>query len=225
MAVGVKICGLSTPATIDVAVDAGADFVGLVFFPPSPRYVSLDAAAKLADRARGKSQIVALSVDADDAVLDAISAKVRPDWFQLHGQETPERVEAIRARYGKPVIKAIKVAQASDVARADGYVDVADMLLYDAKAPRDAILPGGNGAVFDWALLRAAPRVPPMMLAGGLNAGNMAEAIRVAAPDMVDVSSGVESAPGVKDPQMIRQVIAAVRQAANRDEVRTDSGA
>ena len=210
----VKICGLSTPETVDQAVAAGADFIGLVFFPKSPRNVSLPQAAALAARARGKSRIVALVVNADDALLTAIARTVDPDFIQAHGSETPERVAEIGRLTGKPVIKAIQVKDAGDIASGVDYSRVASLILYDAKAPETlgSALPGGNGHAFDWGLLEGARR-PAFMLAGGLNTENVAEAIRVTGAPVVDVSSGVESAPGVKDIGLIRKFIEAAKAA------------
>ena len=210
----VKICGLSTPETVDQAVAAGADFIGLVFFPKSPRNVSLPQAAALAARARGKSRIVALVVNADDALLTAIARTVDPDFIQAHGSERPERVAEIGRLTGKPVIKAIQVKDAGDIASGVDYSRVASLILYDAKAPETlgSALPGGNGHAFDWGLLEGARR-PAFMLAGGLNPENVAEAIRVTGAPVVDVSSGVESAPGVKDIGLIRKFIEAAKAA------------
>ena len=210
----VKICGLSTPETVDQAVAAGADFIGLVFFPKSPRNVSLPQAAALAARARGKSRIVALVVNADDALLTAIARTVDPDFIQAHGSETPERVAEIGRLTGKPVIKAIQVKDAGDIATGVDYSRVASLILYDSKAPETlgSALPGGNGHAFDWGLLEGARR-PAFMLAGGLNPENVAEAIRVTGAPVVDVSSGVESAPGVKDIGLIRKFIEAAKAA------------
>ena len=210
----VKICGLSTPETVDQAVAAGADFIGLVFFPKSPRNVTLPKAAALAARARGKSRIVALVVNADDALLTAIARTVDPDFIQAHGSETPERVAEIGRLTGKPVIKAIQVKDAGDIASGVDYSRVASLILYDAKAPETlgSALPGGNGHAFDWGLLEGARR-PAFMLAGGLNPENVAEAIRVTGAPVVDVSSGVESAPGVKDIGLIRKFIEAAKAA------------
>jgi phosphoribosylanthranilate isomerase len=208
MAVEVKICGLKTTAILDVALDARADYVGLVFFSRSPRNVVLADAAMLADRARGRSQIVALVVDADDAAIDAITTQVRPDWLQLHGSETPARVAAIKVRTGTNIIKAIKVAAARDVATALEFT-AADLILFDAKAPPAlaGALPGGNGLSFDWATLADVKDRVRYMLSGGLHPGNVAEAIRATGCTAVDVSSGVESAPGEKDANLIRQFI------------------
>ena len=214
MSVEVKICGLSTPETVDAAVAAGADLIGLVFFPKSPRNVSLEQARELADRARGRAKIVTLVVDADDALLRAIAAGVDPDLIQAHGSETPERIAEIGRITGKPVIKAIRVKDQSDIAAAADYSTVASLILYDAKAPETLgnALPGGNGHAFDWGLLEGERR-PAFMLAGGLNPENVAEAIRVTGAPVVDVSSGVESAPGIKDIGLIRKFIEAAKSA------------
>ncbi|WP_373502699.1 phosphoribosylanthranilate isomerase [Aestuariivirga sp.] len=215
MPVEVKICGLSTPETVDAAISAGADLIGLVFFPKSPRNVTLAQAAALAARARGKARIVALVVDADDALLNSIAAEVAPDVIQAHGSETPERIAEIARLTGKPVIKAIRVKDASDIAAASAFSSVANLILYDAKAPETlgSSLPGGNGHAFDWGLLDGANR-PAFMLAGGLDADNVAEAIRITGAPVVDVSSGVESAPGVKDVHLIRKFIEAAKSAS-----------
>ena len=214
MSVEVKICGLSTPETVDAAVAAGAELIGLVFFPKSPRNVSLEQARQLADRARGRAKIVTLVVDADDALLRAIAATVDPDLIQAHGAETPERIAEIGRITGKPVIKAIRVKDQSDIAAAADYSTVASLILYDAKAPETLgnALPGGNGHAFDWGLLEGERR-PAFMLAGGLNPENVAEAIRVTGAPVVDVSSGVESAPGIKDIGLIRKFIEAAKSA------------
>lgn len=210
--VKVKICGLSTPETMDAALGAGADFVGLVFYAKSPRNVSLEQAAILADRARGRAKIVALIVDAEDATLSVINTGVKPDYFQAHGAETPERVSEIVVLTGKPVIKAIKVAEPADIATAAEYAGKAAFILYDAKAPETLAnaLPGGNGIAFDWQLLAKAK---DFMLSGGLNPENVAQAIAATSAPMVDVSSGVESAPGRKDLNLIRKFIEAARAA------------
>jgi phosphoribosylanthranilate isomerase len=200
----VKICGLSTSETMIAALEAGADFVGLVFFAQSPRNVSLGQAATLADLARGRADIVTLVVDADDETLRQIVENVRPDFIQAHGKETPERIRAIKDLTGSSVIKAAAVATVADVTAAQAYDGVVDLMLYDAKAAPGA-LPGGNGLAFDWTILKAAPK--PFMLAGGLMPENVAEAIRVTGAPMVDVSSGVESAPGIKDPARIAKFI------------------
>jgi len=209
----IKICGLSTPGALATALDAGADFVGFVNFTRSPRHVEPDAAAVLADVARGRAKIVCLTVDAPDTLLDEIVAKVRPDFLQLHGRETPERVAEIVRRQNIPAIKAVKVAAAADVALAEHYRGIAAFVLYDAKVDEAAagLLPGGNGVAFDWRLLAGVAAQGPFMLSGGLNAGNVAEAVRLTSAAMVDVSSGVESAPGVKDNEKIRDFVKAAR--------------
>jgi phosphoribosylanthranilate isomerase len=212
MSAQVKICGLSTPDTMEAALAHGADYVGLNFFPASPRYVTPAKAASLAAVARGRTKIVALVVDADDALLRDIADAMKPDYFQLHGSETPERVSAIKALTGKPVIKVIKVGGPEDVSQATDFVDVADMILFDTKAPATLknALPGGNGIPFDWSLLEGKRG---FMLSGGLNPANVAEAIRVTGAPMVDVSSGVESAPGKKDINLIAKFIEAAKAA------------
>ncbi|MBL8791286.1 MAG: phosphoribosylanthranilate isomerase [Rhizobiales bacterium] len=213
MTVAVKICGLSTAETLAAALAAGADYVGFVFFPKSPRNVTPAQAASLAAMARGRARIVALTVDADDALLREIAREVKPDLIQAHGAETPERIAAIRAVTGVGVIKALKVAGAADIAAARDYAAVADLVLFDAKAPaslKDA-LPGGNGLSFDWSLLSDGKGGHRFMLSGGLTPENVAEAIRVTGAGMVDVSSGVESSPGNKDIARIRKFIEAVR--------------
>lgn len=214
MPVDVKICGLSTPKSVEAAIAAGADLVGFVFFAKSPRNVNLQRAASLAALARGRAKIVALVVDADDATLLAIIAAVNPDLIQAHGSETPQRIAAIKTLTGKPVIKAIPVKDAADIARAAPYAGIADLILYDSKAPETlaGALPGGNGLAFDWALLGSAQSAG-FMLAGGLTPDNVAEAIRVTGAPIVDVSSGVESTPGVKDLGAIRKFIEAAKSA------------
>lgn len=214
MAVDVKICGLSTAETVAAALDAGADLIGFAFFPKSPRNVSAEKAAELAALARGRARIVALIVDADDAAITHINETLSPDLFQAQGSETPARIAAIGQLTGKPVIKAIKVSDTSDIAAAQAYANVAGLILYDAKAPETlaGALPGGNGLAFDWSLL-GSRNASSFILAGGLNPGNVAEAIRVTGASIVDVSSGVESAPGVKDIGLIRKFIEAAKQA------------
>jgi phosphoribosylanthranilate isomerase len=199
---------------VDAAVEAGADMIGLVFFPRSPRNVTLSQAAALAARARGKARIVTLVVDADDALLKDITAKVDPDLIQAHGTESPERIAEIGRLTGKPVIKAIRVKDDADIAAAADFSRVASLILYDAKAPETlgSHLPGGNGHAFDWGLLEGTSR-PAFMLAGGLTPENVAEAIRVTGAPVVDVSSGVETAPGVKDISLIRKFIEAAKAA------------
>jgi phosphoribosylanthranilate isomerase len=210
--VDVKICGLSTLETVAAALDAGADLVGFVFYPPSPRNVTPDRAADLARIARGRAKIVALIVDAEDASIMEIEDALSPDFYQAHGSETPERIKIIAAMTGKPVIKAIKVKDANDVASSAAYSDSAALILYDAKAPEAlaGALPGGNGLPFDWSLL-GVEGSGGFMLSGGLNPGNVAEAIRITGAPIVDVSSGVELAPGVKDAVLIRKFIEAAK--------------
>ncbi len=212
MSVEVKICGLSTPETVEAAIAAGADLIGFVFFPKSPRNVTLEQASGLAALARGRAKSVALVVDADDQLLSAIARHVQPDFIQAHGSETPERVAEIERLTGKPVIKAIRVKDAGDIAAAAAFSTVASLILYDAKAPETlgSALPGGNGHAFDWGLLEGDSR-PAFMLAGGLTPGNVAEAIQVTGAPMVDVSSGVETAPGLKDEALIRKFIEAAK--------------
>jgi phosphoribosylanthranilate isomerase len=213
MALLVKICGLRTPDALDVALDAGADMVGFVFFPPSPRHLGIEAARALGARVHGRAQKVALSVDASDADLDLLVDALQPDLLQLHGKETPERVVAVRARFRLPVMKALPIATGADLAPIRVYETVADRLLFDARAPREATRPGGLGTPFDWHLLEGLKPAVPFMLSGGLDAGNVAEALQITRAPAVDVSSGVERAPGEKDPQKIREFIAAVRSA------------
>jgi phosphoribosylanthranilate isomerase len=207
----VKICGLSSPDHVDIAVKAGADMVGLVFFDASPRNVTCEAGAALAEHARGRARIVALSVDADDDRLAAIVAALHPDLLQLHGRETPERVAAIRDRFGVPCMKAIGVADASDLARVAEYRAVCERVLLDGKPPREANRPGGLGAAFDWTILAGFDFGPAWMLSGGLDANNVTAALAATGAPGVDVSSGVESAPGEKDTGLIEAFVAAVR--------------
>ncbi len=212
----VKICGLSTPATLDVALDAGADMVGFVFFPKSPRHVDWATARALSRQARGRAKIVALSVDADDDTLRRIVEALSPDLFQLHGRESPQRVKEIGALWARPTMKAIGVAARADFVAAEPYQAVADFLLIDAKPPSDAALPGGNGRPFDWGLARDFHSRRPWLLSGGLDPSTVGPAIAESGARGVDVSSGVESAPGVKDPARIRAFIAAARGAFAR---------
>lgn len=209
----VKICGLTDAATVDAALDAGADLIGFVFFPRSPRNLAPAAAAALAERARGRAQIVALTVDADDALLAAIVAALEPDLLQLHGRESPARVRAIAAACRRQTIKAIGVAAHGDLGAAAPYETAADHLLIDAKPPKTAVLPGGNGVAFDWRLTHGFAPACPWLLSGGLDPGNVAEAIAASGARGVDVSSGVESAPGVKDTEKLRAFVAAARRA------------
>ena len=210
----VKICGLSTADTVEAAIAAGASFVGLVFYPKSPRNVSLERAQALADQARGRAKVVALTVDADDTLIDEIAVQVAPDLFQAHGGESAERVGEI-SRRGIPVIKAVKIGSPGDVEAGDRYDGIASYIMYDAKVPESFInaLPGGNGIAFDWSLLRGSRRDRRFILSGGLTPENVDEAIRVSRAAIVDVSSGVESAPGIKDVSLIRKFIEAAKSA------------
>lgn len=210
-AVAVKICGLTTAQAVSDAVEAGARYVGFVFFPRSPRHVGLADAARLARAVPAGVAKVALTVDADDAFLDTLLTDVPIDMLQLHGHESPDRVQAIRTRYGLSVMKAIGVANAADLVQLDRYAQVADQLLVDAKPPKDAVLPGGNGLAFDWRLMTGRDWSKPWMLAGGLTPENVAEAVRLTGVRQVDVSSGVESALGLKDPARINAFIRAAQ--------------
>jgi phosphoribosylanthranilate isomerase len=211
MSLIVKICGLSTPETLDVAVDAGADMVGFVFFPPSPRHLGLDTARALGKHVRRRAVKVALTVDADDATLADIVEALQPDILQLHGRETVARLRDIKQKFGLQVMKALAVETAADLASLPLYAAAADRILFDARAPKEATRPGGLGAVFDWHVLENLDLKLPFMVSGGLNAGNVAEAVRVTRAGGVDVSSGVERAAGIKDPEMIRGFIRAAR--------------
>lgn len=213
MALTIKICGLRTPETLDVAIESGADQVGFVFFPPSPRSLGIEAARLLGARAQGRVQKVALTVDASNDAIATIVAALKPDMLQLHGNETPERVAVVRSRFGLPVMKALPIATRADLSPIREYDKVADRLLFDARAPQDATRPGGLGKTFDWTLLAGLKTGVPYMLSGGLDAGNVAEALRITRAPGVDVSSGVERAPGEKDPDKIRAFIRAARAA------------
>jgi phosphoribosylanthranilate isomerase len=215
MGLTVKICGLKTHEALEVALDAGADFVGFVFFPPSPRNVEPEAARALGRQAAGRAGKVALTVDAEDPLFEQIVATLAPDLLQLHGKEPPQRVAAVKARFGIPVMKAIAVEAAADLAAVDRYIAVADRLLFDARAPREATRPGGLGRPFDWQLLRALDPGIPFMLSGGLDAGNVAQALSITRAPGVDVSSGVERVPGEKDLDKIRAFVRAARQASS----------
>ncbi|MBV9556890.1 MAG: phosphoribosylanthranilate isomerase [Pseudolabrys sp.] len=209
----VKICGLRTPEALDVALESGADQVGFVFFPPSPRNLGLEAARVLGQRVGGRAGKVALTVDANDETLHGIVDALKPDMLQLHGKETPERVAAIRSRFHLPVMKALPIAQKSDLSPIRLYANVADRLLFDARAPQDATRPGGLGTPFDWTLLQGIDPKIKFLLSGGLDAANVAQAVAITRASGVDVSSGVESAPGVKDAEKIRAFIRAARAA------------
>jgi phosphoribosylanthranilate isomerase len=207
MSTKVKICGLKTETALEVALDGGADYVGLVFFPPSPRYLTLARAAAMAAKVRGRAKVVALLVDPDDTLIADVVAAAAPDILQLHGQETQERVAQIRSRWGIPVMKAVAVETAEDARAGMRFSSAADLLLFDARAPASSTRPGGNGAPFDWRLLMGVKGVAPFVLSGGLTPDNVAEAIRITEADIVDVSSGVESRPGEKDLELIRRFL------------------
>lgn len=221
MGIEIKICGLRTASTVEAALEAGADLLGFVHFSKSPRHVPLEDAGALAAQVRGRALKVALTVDADDATLAAVIAALDPDLLQLHGQESPERVAAIRAAFGRPVMKALPVARRADLAVVPAFAAVADRLLFDAKPAPDDLLPGGNGRPFDWSLLAGLDASRPVMLSGGLDAGNVAQALAVTRVDGVDVSSGVEEAPGIKSPEKISAFIAAARAAARDRAIRS----
>ena len=213
MAIFVKICGLSTADTVRAAKRAGADCIGLVIFPKSPRNVSLGQGEHLARIARREPgvEVAALVVDADDALLDAIADRINPDLLQLHGRETPQRAAEIRRRYGIATMKAVGLGDRSDIEAVDRYRSVADRILLDAKPPRGSDLPGGNGVAFDWSWLESLDLDHRIMLSGGLDPGSVAAALQATGISGVDVSSGVESAPGVKDPRLIADFVTAVR--------------
>ena len=208
-----KICGLTTPEAVRAAAEGGASHIGFVFFGRSPRNLAPELAARLAAPLRQASavKIVALTVDPSDAELEAIVAALRPDLIQLHGKETPQRAAAIRAASGLPTIKAVGVRESADIAAALKYEEAADHLMFDAKAPEGADRPGGHGASFDWTLLEGLRLARPWFLAGGLDPWNVAEAVRLSRAPIVDVSSGVERGPGVKDPHLIAAFLDAVR--------------
>lgn len=215
MTVKVKICGLSSPETMEAALEAGADYVGLVFFPPSPRNVGLAVARELSLMASGTADVVALVVDPTDELVGKIAAELGPDLIQLHGHETPERVVAVAEMAATRTMKAVSVVDADDAEKALDFKGAADLILFDAKPPKGAVLPGGNGLAFDWTAIRDVADRVDYMLSGGLTPETVGEAIQVTGAPAVDVSSGVESAPGVKDPARIkafvREAKAAVR--------------
>ena len=213
MAIQVKICGIASAEAADAAARAGADFAGLVFHSRSPRHLTPQNAAQLAARLRGKVHVVALLSDPKDEEIAAVIAAAQPEFIQLHGSESPERVADLRARFGTAVIKAIHVADSSDMACVPSYESAADMLLFDAKAPALSTREGGHGAPFDWRLLRGRTFRRPWLLAGGLNPENVACAVRAATAPGVDVSSGVEKSPGVKDVELIGAFVRAARAA------------
>jgi phosphoribosylanthranilate isomerase len=208
MPVAVKICGLNDPAATTAAIQGGARYLGFVFYPPSPRALTPELAADLAARAPGDRTLVGVFVDPDDALLERVLARVPLHALQLHGAEIPERVQAIRARTGRIVIKALTVAGLEDLAAVSDYAEAADMILFDARPPKEpGRLPGGNGLAFDWRLLQDFRLERPWLLSGGLSVANLAAAVRLCRPPAVDVSSGVERRPGHKDPDKIRQFL------------------
>ncbi|MGC4023703.1 MAG: phosphoribosylanthranilate isomerase [Mesorhizobium sp.] len=210
----IKICGLKTEEAVEVALDGGASHVGFIFFPKSPRNIAPDDAGRLRRSAIGRAKAVAVTVDATDAELEQIVSAMKPDMLQLHGKEMPERVSEIKQRFGLPVMKALAVSTADDLGKITPFRGIADRFLFDAKPPAGSQLPGGNGVSFDWALLSKLPVGLDYLLSGGINSANVAEALRMANPPGLDISSGVETAPGVKDPALITAFFAAVRRAS-----------
>ena len=209
----IKICGLKTPEAINAAIDNGAQYIGFIFFSKSPRNLSIEEAKQLRPLIKKPVKLVAVTVDADDEMLSNIVAHVKPDILQLHGHESPERVNYIAQTFGLPIIKAFSIREQSDFDQVSAYRGIADMFLFDAKAPKGSQLPGGNGVSFDWSLLKSLDEDSQTVLSGGLNAQNVEEAIRIASPDILDVSSGVESAPGVKDTKLIEGFFDSVKKA------------
>lgn len=213
MSIDIKICGLKTPDAIEAALGGGATHVGFIFFAKSPRNVTPDLAGQLRRAALSRAKAVAVTVDADDAFLDAIVAAMAPDMIQLHGKETPARAAEVKARYRLPVMKAFSVSEAADLDKIAPFRGIAERFLFDAKPPKGSDLPGGNGVSFDWRLLAGLDRTVDYMLSGGLNAANIGEALARANPPGIDISSGVESAPGVKDAALIAEFFRSVRKA------------
>ncbi|BCH21353.1 phosphoribosylanthranilate isomerase [Mesorhizobium sp. L-8-3] len=219
MSIDVKICGLKTDETLQAALAAGASHVGFIFFPKSPRNIAPEEAGRLRQAASDRAKAVAVTVDADDAALDAIVATMAPDMLQLHGKETPERAAAVKARYRLPVMKAFSISTPDDLRKPRAFAGIADRFLFDAKPPAGSELPGGNGVSFDWRLLAGLDAEVDYMLSGGLNAANIGDALRLAKPPGIDISSGVESAPGVKDVGLITEFFRAVRTAQEKSAV------
>ncbi|RCW20390.1 phosphoribosylanthranilate isomerase [Ciceribacter lividus] len=215
----IKICGLKTSEAVDRAVERGATYIGFIFFEKSPRNIEPDIAGTLADRVRGRVKIVAVTVDADTDELDEIVEQLKPDILQLHGNESPERLLMLKALYGLPIMKAFSIREPDDLKRIEPYIGIADRFLFDAKAPNGSELPGGNGVPFDWRVLRTLDGSVDYMLSGGLNKDNVAEALRETGARGIDVSSGVECAPGVKDTAMIDEFFAAVKRASALEPV------
>ncbi len=217
MSLDIKICGLKTDEAVAAALDGGASHIGFIFFPKSPRYVEPALAGRLRCAAEGHAKAVAVTVDAGDATLDTIVAAMKPDMLQLHGNESVARVAEVKARYGLPVMKAFSLRERSDLDQIAPYIGVADRFLFDAKPPKGSELPGGNGVSFDWQVLSELDASIDYMLSGGLNAGNIDEALAATLPRGIDISSGVESAPGVKDVGLIGEFFRAVRAAKSAD--------
>ncbi|MBB3145533.1 phosphoribosylanthranilate isomerase [Phyllobacterium trifolii] len=217
MGIDIKICGLKTAEAVAAALDGGASHIGFIFFPKSPRYVDPGEAGRLRQAAKGRAIAVAVTVDPDDVTLDAIVAAMQPDMLQLHGNESVNRVAEIKARYGLPVMKALALRERGDLEQIKPYIGVADCFLFDAKPPKGSELPGGNGVSFDWQVLSELDASIDYMLSGGLNASNIGDALRATNAQGIDISSGVESAPGVKDVGLIRDFFRAVRAAKSAD--------
>ncbi|MGO4450524.1 phosphoribosylanthranilate isomerase [Phyllobacterium sp. TAF24] len=217
MRLDIKICGLKTEDAVAAALDEGASHIGFIFFGKSPRNIDPQTAGRLRQAAQGRAKAVAVTVNADDATLDMIVAGMKPDMLQLHGDESPARVAEVKQRYGLPVIRALALRERRDLDAITSYIGIADRFLFDAKPPKGSELPGGNGVSFDWQILGALDASIDYMLSGGLNAGNVAEALEATNARGVDISSGVESAPGVKDVSLIREFFRAVRAAKSAD--------
>lgn len=219
MNLDIKICGLKTGDAVAAALDGGATHIGFIFFGKSPRNIDPVEAGRLRKAAIGKAKAVAVTVDADDATLGTIVASMQPDVLQLHGHESAARVAEVKTRFGLPVIKAFALRERGDLDQIQPYIGIADMFLFDAKPPKGSELPGGNGVSFDWQLLSALDGQVPYMLSGGLNAGNIGEALQATNARGIDISSGVESAPGVKDVSLIKEFFQAVRAAQSVNAV------
>ncbi|MBZ9656940.1 phosphoribosylanthranilate isomerase [Phyllobacterium lublinensis] len=217
MSLDIKICGVKTDDAIAAALDGGASHIGFIFFPRSPRYVEPVEAGRLRQAISGRAKAVAVTVNADNAFLDRIVAAMSPDMLQLHGDESASRLQEIKARYGLPVIKALSVREHNDLDQISPYLGIADRLLFDAKPPKGSELPGGNGVSFDWQVLSGLDASIDYMLSGGLNAGNIGEALKATVPGGIDISSGVETAPGIKDVGLIEEFFRAVRAAKRAD--------
>lgn len=211
MSLDIKICGLRTEETLLAALAGGASHVGFIFFPKSPRYVEPERAGELRKLASGRAGAVTVTVDADDAFLDRIVTAVQPDMLQLHGKETPERAAELKARYRLPIMKALAISEAADLEKLKPFLGIADRFLFDAKPPNGSELPGGNGVSFNWHILSNLDASVDYMLSGGLNAGNIGDALHLANPPGIDISSGVERAPGVKDVALIEEFFRAIR--------------